>query len=123
MIVIGLLVARALADRLSHTPIIVSAVCPGYCYSGLRSKYKGAEAFFDYFMEKLLARTSEEGSRNILYGAVGGPENVDDLHGAYVYRCGLREPSDWVISSEGAFAQERIWVRLCVLLIAGAYHE
>jgi len=111
-LVLTLLATRAIADRLAHTPIIVTTVCPGYCYSSLRSKYQGAEAIFDRFLEIALARTPEEGSRNIIWASVSGPEHdLEDLHGGYVYRCKVKEPSDWIISSEGTVAQDKLWVR------------
>jgi len=111
MSVLDVLFTRALAEKLAHTPTIVNGVCPGLCYTNIRSNIGGLDVLANRIAELLFAHTAEVGSRNILYGAVGGPANIEDLRGAYIYRCDLREPSDYVVSYEGAVAQEKIWVR------------
>ena len=65
-------------------------------------------------MEILLARTQEQGARQLLYAALG-PDGKDGehmryFHGAYVSSTEVHEPSDYVLSKEGYAAQERIWV-------------
>jgi len=62
-------------------------------------------------MEILLARTAEEGSRNLVWGAVGGAGREFELRGAYVSNANLDEVSDYALSDEGAVVQARIWVR------------
>ena len=109
--------ARALSDHLpTSTPLIVDTVNPGFCYSDLR---RHANEFFTYrlrfwIMEKLVARTSEEGARQLVWAALG-PDGKEGRHlswmrGVYVSTQSIKEPADFVISREGGIAQEKIWV-------------
>lgn len=91
-------------------PVIVNCVNPGYCYSGLRKSWTGARAWVDWIMEKALARTSEEGSRQVVWAAVGGVNAPDKLRGAYISLVQISEPSDYVLSEEGGKAQDKLWV-------------
>lgn len=61
-------------------------------------------------MEKILARSTEAGSRQLVWAAVGGADHIDDLRGAYVSLAAVNEPSDYVISKEGFRAQTKLWV-------------
>lgn len=63
-----------------------------------------------WLMVKALAFTSEEGSRQIVFGAVSGREDENKMRGAYINLSKVTEPSDFVISEEGGKVQERIWV-------------
>lgn len=60
-------------------------------------------------MEKLIARTSEEGARQVVWAAIGGKDDEDSLRGAYVSQMGVQEPSDFVLSTEGMTFQEKMW--------------
>ena len=62
-------------------------------------------------MHALLARTAEEGSRQLMWAAIGGVGREFELRGGYVNRANLQEVSDYVLSDEGAAVQTRIWVR------------
>ena len=62
-------------------------------------------------MEALFARTTEEGSRDLVWGAVGGTGREYELRGGYVSSADLREASDYALSDEGAVVQSRLWVR------------
>ncbi|KAK7031655.1 WW domain-containing oxidoreductase [Favolaschia claudopus] len=108
---------RALNDRLpSTTPVITSAVDPGYCYSELRREFSGFMAVFDWFMEKALAFTSEVGSRRLIWTSLSHPENPDKLRGQYTASFQILEPSDFVISPEGKKVQDRSWNELVEIL-------
>ena len=61
-------------------------------------------------MELLLARTSEQGSRQLIWACIGGKDNVDELRGAYISAMKIHEPSDSVVSEEGKRGQTIIWV-------------
>ncbi|PPQ80665.1 hypothetical protein CVT25_001627 [Psilocybe cyanescens] len=119
--------ARALSERLqsqikskdnsgtgagTHN-IIVNSVNPGYCLSNLRANFSGPRAWFDWFMEKALARTAEEGSRQVVWAALGGEEGGGDgdcaMRGAYVSNAQITEPSDYVIEEEGRKVQDILW--------------
>ena len=62
-------------------------------------------------MMTLLARTTEEGSRQLVWAAVGSAGREFDLRGGYVNKANLEEVSEYVLSDEGAGLQTRLWVR------------
>uniref|UniRef100_A0A8H7XYR4 NAD(P)-binding protein n=1 Tax=Psilocybe cubensis TaxID=181762 RepID=A0A8H7XYR4_PSICU len=107
---LNLLFCRALNDRLHRLPLIVNAPNPGFCASGLLRSYTtlGQKIKF-WFMNLLLARTSEQGSRQFVWAAIGGEERKDELRGAYISLAQVTEPSDYILSEEGKFAQDKIW--------------
>ena len=110
--VLNVFFTRALQDRLqSITPLTVNAVNPGFCYSGLRNSFQGSILNVVMLLtEKLLAFTSEQGSRQIVYGAIGGRENEDRMKGAFVSNAEVVEASDFVIGEEGRRMQDNLWV-------------
>ena len=95
----------------ANSPVIVTAVNPGYCKSQLRRDLPVYIRTFDRIMEIFLARTAEEGSRNLVWAAVGGAGREFELRGAYVSYARLEEVSDYALSDEGAVVQTRLWVR------------
>ena len=110
--------SRALADRLAvTTPLIPASVCPAFCLSELRRSVVGLKDRISFWlMERLLARTAEEGSRQLLYAALGpdGKEgdHVKALKGAFVAGGTATEPSDYVLSKEGKEMQDMSWVNI-----------
>ncbi|KAJ7649110.1 hypothetical protein DFH06DRAFT_1332130 [Mycena polygramma] len=48
-------------------------------------------------MEWMLALTTEEGSRRLVWAAVGLPAAPDTLRGQYINCCEVLEPSDFVV--------------------------
>lgn len=104
---------RALQKRLPS--IIVTAVCPGFCISDLRRHVTGEQAAYYKKLEDELAYTAEEGSRHIIYGAVGGADQEDKLKGAFITTGTIKVP-DYVVSEDGQKAEEKLWVRssLCI---------
>lgn len=67
-------------------------------------------------MEALVARTAEQGSRQLIWAALAGKTEADleQMRGAYVSAIAVEEPSDFVISPEGKAFQDRLWVRCFV---------
>ena len=61
-------------------------------------------------MECLLARTTEEGSRQLVWAAIGGVGRESELRGGFVSNANLQEVSDYVLSDEGTVVQTRLWV-------------
>ncbi|KAJ6526947.1 hypothetical protein DFH09DRAFT_1414655 [Mycena vulgaris] len=110
MKLLNVLFVRALNDRLGAAPLVVSAVNPAFCYSELRRDFSGAKAFLISIMERILAFTTEEGSHQLVWAAVGLQDSPDKLRGEYINQCIVEEPSDFIVSPEGAKAQDRIWV-------------
>ncbi|KAJ7708868.1 hypothetical protein B0H17DRAFT_1031140 [Mycena rosella] len=108
---------RAFNARISpSTPVIVNTVNPGYCHSELRRTFSGFQAVVDHLTELALAFTTEEGSRQLVWGAIGEQENPETLRGAYISGCKVEEVSDFVLSPEGVKAQNDIWDEMLVLL-------
>jgi retinol dehydrogenase-12 len=102
--------ARGLSERLHNKPLIVNAVNPGFCHSEIARNTKGVEAWFLWLIKLLLARTAEQGSRQLIWASIGGKDNIEQLRGAYISAMQVREPSDSVVSEEGKRAQAKLWV-------------
>jgi retinol dehydrogenase 12 len=71
----------------------------------------------------LIARTAEQGSRNLIWAAIATPsvprdkedgEGIRLLKGAYIANSQVEECSDYALSAEGKAMRERILV--CVRL-------
>ncbi|KAJ7042773.1 hypothetical protein C8F04DRAFT_1074729 [Mycena alexandri] len=108
---------RALNEYLGPTaPIIVNAVNPGMCVSELRRDLPAFLAFISRIVERIMAFTAEEGSRQLVFGAVGEPENPDALRGEYINQSRVEEPSDFVVGSVGHKAQAQIWDEMVEIL-------
>lgn len=91
--------------------MIVNTATPGLCKSDLA---RNVPTTPDFEAKLALARTSEEGSRQLIWASVG-PENPTDedakkLHGQYIHNTEVAPPSEWVRSEEGKEVQEKIWV-------------
>ena len=114
LVVFNVLYARALQAHIpSSSPIIITSVDPGFCNSDL---LRNADR--SIFEEALkTARTSEEGSRQLLYASLGpDPTKLDSseatqlFRGAYIADQDVSDTSPWVTSEDGAKVQERLWV-------------
>ncbi|KAL1744202.1 hypothetical protein HDZ31DRAFT_39222 [Schizophyllum fasciatum] len=109
---LNVLFARALNERLrsTHPSVIVNSVNPGLCSTTITRNIapsdlpRGAR-----IMQALLSVSAEVGSRELVWAALGGSEHAKSMRGAYVDRCAVREPSDYVLSEQGRIAQDRIW--------------
>ncbi|KAF5334563.1 hypothetical protein D9758_015787 [Tetrapyrgos nigripes] len=97
----------------SPSDIIINAVDPGRCVSQLvrsstlpddTKKTLEALAISDGY-------TTEEGSRALVYGAVGevGNDSEDGLKGAHLRRGRKTKFGDFVVSEEGERLKEKIW--------------
>jgi NAD(P)-dependent dehydrogenase (short-subunit alcohol dehydrogenase family) len=108
--VLNVFFARELSDRLHDKPVIVNTVNPGFCHSELLRSTKGVGAWFIWLLKLLLARTTEQGSRQLIWACIGGKDNIEQLRGAYISSMHVKEPSDSVVSEEGKRAQAKLWV-------------
>lgn len=61
-------------------------------------------------MERLLAWTPEQGSRQLIFGSVAGRDDEEKMKGGYVSFGRLVEVADFVLSDEGHRMQDTIWV-------------
>jgi retinol dehydrogenase 12 len=90
--------------------VIVTVANPGYCKSELRRNFPFTRRIVDAIREVFLARTTEQGSRQPVWAAVGGVGREFELRGGYVSKADLQEVSDYVLSDEGTMVQTRVWV-------------
>ncbi|KAH7910002.1 hypothetical protein BJ138DRAFT_160175 [Hygrophoropsis aurantiaca] len=102
---------RALAAHLARRDVTPVAVNPGFCYSQLRrSTYsQPLKNFFMVSLEKVMAWTTEQGGRQLVYAAIGGREDEGNIWAGYVSRGGVVEVSDFVLSEKGAKMQAKVW--------------
>ncbi|KAJ7483216.1 hypothetical protein FB451DRAFT_1084385 [Mycena latifolia] len=108
---------RALNARLPPAmPLIVNAVSPGYCYSELRRNLSGVAAAADAVMEWFLAFTPERGSRQLVWGALAHQDHPEKLRGAYISASKVVEVADFVLSAQGAKAEDHIWDEMAEIL-------
>jgi NAD(P)-dependent dehydrogenase (short-subunit alcohol dehydrogenase family) len=100
-------IVREMAARLpkDSTPITINCTNPGLCHSELSRELDGMQVRVAKF---LLARSSEEGSRNLIVGAVGGL----DTHGQYLDMGKVKTPATVVVGPGGAEAQMRLYTEL-----------
>ncbi|KAF8998500.1 hypothetical protein BDQ17DRAFT_1309044 [Cyathus striatus] len=115
---LNLFFVRALNERLRDLPLIVNCVNPGYCYSELRRDAKGIIAVVLRLVDKALARTSEEGSRMLIYAAIGGSTTLEQMRGGYINLANVCEPSDFVLGENGKKIQNKFWDNLISELVA-----
>jgi NAD(P)-dependent dehydrogenase (short-subunit alcohol dehydrogenase family) len=101
---------RELTKRLpANSPVIVTVANPGYCKSELSRNFPFALRIIDAISKALLARTTEEGSRELVWAAVGGAGREFELRGGYASMANLQEVSDYALSDEGTVVQTRLW--------------
>lgn len=92
------------------------SVNPGFCASELRRNVIEGNrflAFLEWLMVKLVGFTGEEGSRQLVYAAVGG----EDLNGQYISMSKITDPCDLAIGDDGRILQEEYWVSIMCLSI------
>ncbi|KAG6823160.1 hypothetical protein H0H93_004148, partial [Arthromyces matolae] len=105
---------RALSSHLGlASPLIVNGVHPGLCQSELARDLTGIKAFLLWLFLLLVAFTSEQGARQLIYAALGGEsedgEVEEKFRGAYVSAAQVKKPSDFVTGEEGKVVQEKLW--------------
>lgn len=86
-------------------PVIVNCLNPGLCHSELA---RDVDSFAFRVMKKLLARTTEVGSRTLVASAVAGRES----HGQYMSDGVVAAPAALVTSEDGKRAQAQVWKEL-----------
>ncbi|PSS17126.1 hypothetical protein PHLCEN_2v3231 [Hermanssonia centrifuga] len=81
----------------------------------METRYPDSKCMYLSLMQFFVARTAEQGARQLLWAALGPDgkdgEHVKYLNGAYVSTLEVKEPSDYVMSKDGYEAHERIWRR------------
>jgi len=107
---LNLFFARELAARLPEgTPLVINAVNPGFCVSALRRNIPLFRHIVFWFMETFISWSTERGSRQLIFAALGNQHEPGEMKGAYISSSQIVEPSDYVLSDEGADVQKRLW--------------
>ncbi|KIJ25765.1 hypothetical protein M422DRAFT_55811 [Sphaerobolus stellatus SS14] len=105
---LNVFLVRALVAHLpSPSPVTVTSVHPGVCQSELIREIKGPIKFIVNIFYAMLARTAEMGSRAVIWGALGGENDV--VHGRYLDSCRVDEENDWVLGEQGQIMQDKLW--------------
>lgn len=87
-------------------PVTLNTVNPGFCNSSLAREMEGNWGM--WLMKKILARSTEVGSRTLVIAALAGRET----HGEYLSDGVIAETAPLVRSEEGKRAQARVWKEL-----------
>ncbi|KAK0443285.1 hypothetical protein EV421DRAFT_543142 [Armillaria borealis] len=99
---LNVLFAWAFQQRLPPSTIAVNSVNPGFCISNLRSSLYEVYQEADAKQEAELAFTTEdsEGSRQLVFRAVGGPNGEGKLRGVCISLSEVVEECDFVIGKD-----------------------
>ncbi|KAH7908240.1 short-chain dehydrogenase [Hygrophoropsis aurantiaca] len=112
-----LMFVRELCSRLPDpTPVVVCAPNPGFCYSSLARETE-ANPLHKYgfrLLRRLLARSTEMGSRTLVHPAVAPDER--SRHGRYLSAYKVTEESDYMLSDEGKEISRRLWAETIEIL-------
>ncbi|KAK8035445.1 Short-chain dehydrogenase [Apiospora rasikravindrae] len=97
------------------TGVVINMVNPGLCRTGL-ARYSTwyYQLYIEVMRVLLAARTSEAGSRTVLYGVAVGEE----AHGKYLSGCEIREDwvPDWIKNEDRKRIEDQIWKELAARL-------
>ena len=122
--------ARELASRLPEdSPLIINTVHPGLCFSALRRNFSLSGQISFWLLDIFVSWSTERGSRQLIFAALGNQDKPDEMKGAYISSSKVVEPSDYVMSDEGAKVQKQLWVRLShrvysfLLYLTATQHE
>lgn len=99
-------------DGSNSQAIILNSLNPGFCKTTLFRNIKFPASIVVNLAVSIFGRTSEMGSRNLVYAAAAGEET----HGTWIDSCKIREPSAYVRSEEGVRMQERVYEDLMSVL-------
>ncbi|KAJ4368242.1 hypothetical protein N0V83_006598 [Neocucurbitaria cava] len=96
------------APLFKESKVVISKVTPGACQSGLfRDDMGWLEAMIQSIMVKLIARTTEVGSRTLVHSVK--PDLEDSAHGAFLMDCRVASNGSRVDSAKGQSEQKR-WI-------------
>ncbi|KAK8194939.1 hypothetical protein HDK77DRAFT_388235 [Phyllosticta capitalensis] len=102
----------------SPYPVVMTAVNPGFCDSALRREFYDGPKITKFAMkafEWTMARSSEEGARNLVLAAAAGKAD-QSWHGQYISDGKVKPVSKFVQSEAGKKQQKRVWEELSVIL-------
>jgi retinol dehydrogenase 12 len=109
--VLNVYFTRALASYLPPAlPLVVNTVNPGICISELRRDTpEEFKAQIDE-LEKEYAWTGEEGSRVLVFAAVGMQGREEEMKGQYIDNTDICEVKESIYGEEGKRTQQVLWV-------------
>jgi retinol dehydrogenase 12 len=109
--VLNVYFTRALASHLPPTcPLVVNTLNPGLCISELRRDTPDeANSRMDE-LEKEYAWTGEEGSRVLVFAAVGMQGQEEEMKGQYIDNTDICEVKESIYGEEGKRTQQVLWV-------------
>jgi retinol dehydrogenase 12 len=114
-----ILFVRELVHRLEKTwnepaPVVINTVNPGMCHSDVDRGMTPALQRIMYVVRLLLARSTEAGSRTLVYGACAGPQS----HGEYMSDGKNEDVEQWILSDYGKRAQVKVFEQTMKVLEA-----
>ncbi|PSN61803.1 dehydrogenase [Corynespora cassiicola Philippines] len=103
---LNVLWVRELASKMSTTNVVINAVNPGFCHSGLHGRGSSTRT---KILLRLLGWTSVQGGHCLTDALV----QQKDSHGGYLSqqkpKRQVTRPSPFVLSAEGRTIQKKIW--------------
>jgi retinol dehydrogenase-12 len=93
----------------SQLHVTVNTLTPGLCESELMRDYNLVVRAVGWVIKKMIARTTEVGSRNLVHAGVAVGE---ETHGKFMSTCNVIEASKLVESAEGKGLEDRVWDEL-----------
>ncbi|KAF9260787.1 short-chain dehydrogenase [Marasmius fiardii PR-910] len=101
----------------SEPTITCVNVGPGFCHSELTREITDGnvpQEMVERFRKdkEELAFTSEEGSRQLLYAAIGQRDKEEELRGGFVAFNKVTECSDWILGEDGQRFEKKLWGEL-----------
>ena len=108
---------RELASRLPEPiHVVACAVDPGFCRSNITRSRAKLEAWIISALSKpALVRSTEEGSRTLVHGAVASDRS---MHGRYLSCYQVTEENDFLFTPEGKTCSARVWVRTDTIVVS-----
>ncbi|CAH0047341.1 unnamed protein product [Clonostachys solani] len=92
----------------STTGVVINLVCPGLCKTDIgRNASDDIKAVAGTMMDQI-GRTSEDGSRTLLFAATAGKNS----HGKFTADCEIKDDSvipDWIKGKEAKEERKRLW--------------
>ncbi|KAF5006550.1 hypothetical protein FDECE_7076 [Fusarium decemcellulare] len=92
----------------SRTGVVLNFVCPGLCKTDISRNATSEVQEMAAKMMEATGRTSEDGSRPVLFAAIAGPNS----HGKFTADCEVKDDSvipDWIKGKEAREGLQRLW--------------
>jgi retinol dehydrogenase 12 len=106
---IVVMLARQFAKHFPQDNLTWTSVDPGFCMSSIDRSLPSWGASILIFFRWLLGRSSELGSRNLLWGSLAGKKDGVDGEGTYIASCKVLEPNPFLKTEQGQQTEERIY--------------